>query len=156
MIGDETRIAVSYRKFRKILNKNKSELNIEIEQLPENELQILNDFNQHRNWGLHIPESLLRQKREFLKIDEKVIEKYKNNVVVPYYDYFEIKYLEMLNSEVKDVLSGINIIEQRIFKDYSALIGEKFSVEIEQQQVKPYALMKIAEASFNVQRGKST
>ena len=67
LLGDESKKAVSYRKFRKRLYKDCKKMNIELEELPQNELKILGEFNTLRNWGLHIPESLFIKKRSFLK-----------------------------------------------------------------------------------------
>ncbi|MCC3217662.1 hypothetical protein LIV57_20570, partial [Chryseobacterium sp. X308] len=55
LIGDESKKAVSYRKFRKILFKNRNNLNIKIDNLSNEEEKLLGEFNQLRNWGLHIP-----------------------------------------------------------------------------------------------------
>ena len=120
-----------------------------IEDLSENEKQIINNFNKHRNWGLHIPESLIIQKKKFLKIDNDFINKYKNNIAVINYDFFEIEYLEKLNEETIGILLELKILENRIFKDYGLLVDEPFEINIETQQVKPYHIMDIVKASFD-------
>ena len=148
LIGDETKLAVSYRKFRKRLYKNKAHLALAIEDLSEEETQIINNFNKHRNWGLHIPESLIVQKKDFLKIDYDFINKHKNNIAVPHYEFFEIEYLEKLNVETIEVLSELKKLEKRIFKDYRLLVNEPFEVKIEIQQVKPYKIMDIVKSSY--------
>jgi len=74
LLGDESKKVVSYRKFKKRLYKDRKKLNIELEELPRSELKILGEFNILRNWGLHIPESLFIQKKEFFKMDSLFIE----------------------------------------------------------------------------------
>ena len=94
LIGDETKQAFSYRKFRKILYKNRRLLNIELDILTTEEEYIIGEFHKLRNWSLHIPESLFNHKRDFFKIDEKFINENKSIIAVDYYEYFEIKFLE--------------------------------------------------------------
>lgn len=67
IIGDESKKAVSYRKFRKILFKQKNNLKITLNNLPREEVELIGEFNQLRNWGLHIPESLYVQKKHSSK-----------------------------------------------------------------------------------------
>lgn len=67
LLGDESKKAVSYKKYRKILYKNKKSLGIILNDLSQNELDILAELNTLRNWGLHIPESLYIQKKNCLK-----------------------------------------------------------------------------------------
>lgn len=149
LIGDETKLAISYRKFRKRLYKNRVHLKLLIEDLSEEEKQTINYFNKHRNWGLHIPESLIVQKKDFFKIDYDFINKYKNNIAVPNYNFFEIEYLEKLNEETVYILSELKTLENRIFKDYRLLVDKPFEINIETQQVKPYQIMDIVKASFD-------
>ena len=149
LIGDETKLAISYRKFRKRFYKNRVHLGLRIEDLSEEYKQILNNFNKHRNWGLHIPESLIVQKKNFLKIDYAFINKYKKNIAVPHYEFFEIEYLEKLNEETIEILSELGKLEKKIFEDYGLLVNEPFEINIEMQQVKPYKIMDIVKASFD-------
>jgi len=154
LIGDESKKAVSYRKYRKILFKARTNLKISISQLPQNEAEILGEFNQLRNWGLHIPESLFLQKKAFAKMDSQFILTHKKVIPIPTYDYFEIKFLKEMGREVKEVLDASNIILERMKDDYSNLIGENLEIEYEKNQVKPYAIMNIVQKSLDVQKGK--
>jgi hypothetical protein len=154
LIGDESKKAVSYRKYRKILFNARNSLKITINELPQKEAEILGEFNQLRNWGLHIPESLFLQKKVFFKIDTDFILTNKKIIPIPTYDYFEVKFLMEMGREVQEVLDASNLILGRMKNDYSILIGEKLEIEYEKNQVKPYAFMSAVQNSWDVQKGK--
>ena len=154
LIGDESKKAVSYRKYRKILYKDRTSLKITINELPNNESEILGEFNKLRNWGLHIPESLFLQKKAFLKINSNFILTNKKIIPIPTYDYFEFKYLMEMGREVQEVLDASNLILERMKNDYSVLIGESLVIEYEKNQVKPYIFMSAVQNSWDVQKGK--
>lgn len=154
LIGDESKKAVSYRKFRKVLYKQKSQLNISLEQLTQDENKILSDFNSLRNWGLHIPESLYLQKRVFFKLSSDFINANKNIIPIPQYDNFEIEFLIKMEDEIREVMECCEKILNRMKTDYSSLIGQEFKIEYEENLVKPYMFMKAVEKSWNVQTKK--
>ncbi|MCD8403916.1 hypothetical protein [Tenacibaculum finnmarkense] len=154
LIGDESKKAVSYRKFRKILYKQRNQLNITLEQLTQDENKILSDFNSLRNWGLHIPESLYLQKRVFFKLSSDFINANKNIIPIPQYDNFEIEFLIKMEDEIGEVLECCEKILNRMKTDYSSLIGQEFKIEYEENLVKPYMFMKAVEKSWNVQTKK--
>ena len=145
LLGDESKKAVSYRKFRKILFNNKSKLGIQLDKLNLEEESILGQFNQIRNWGLHIPESLFLQKKSFFKMDKDFILENKKKIIIPKYDNFEIEFLHKFKGEIQEVVTAIEIILTRMKSDYEALIGETFELEYEDNFVKPYLIMKIAQ-----------
>jgi hypothetical protein len=154
LIGDETKQAISYRKFRKILYKNKRLLNIEINVLTTEEEFIIGEFHKLRNWSLHLPESLLVHKRAFFKIDDKFINDNKAIIAVDYYQYFEIEFLEKQKDEINQVLNGVEIILRKMKDDYSKLVGVKVEYQEDIMQIKPYAIMEVAEKSWNTQKGR--
>jgi len=156
LLGDESKSAVSYRKFRKRLIKGAPCLNAKFEVLTNEEAQISNSFNQHRNWGLHIPESLFTNKREIYEITGTVIDKYKGTVQLEVYEYFDIEYLTSLQSELEDVVSKVETLEKRMMQDYLKLAGVHFQVSLIYLKVKPYKIMDIVQASLNTQTKKST
>lgn len=154
LIGDESKKAVSYRKFRKILFKYKNELNITLEPLVDKENEILSEFNSLRNWGLHIPESLYLQKRKYFQMDSAFMIANKHIIPIPKYDYFELEFLVKQKEEIENVLECSMIILERMKKDYSALIQGDYELNYEDNKVKPYFFMKAVEASWNAQNGK--
>jgi hypothetical protein len=156
LLGDESKSAISYRKFRKLLVKGNSCLDIKLEALSNEEAQISNSFNQLRNWGLHIPESLFTNKRKVFEITSGEIDKYKETVALEVYEYFEIEYLTTLKSEIDSVVESIEILEKRMQQDYSKLISGDFKVSLIHLKVKPYKIMDVVEASFNTQTNKNT
>ncbi len=154
LLGDESKKAVSYRRFRKRLLKDKKTLNIELEELHESELKILSEYNSLRNWGLHIPESLLVKKKEFFKMNSTFIEANKSTIPIPTYEYFEIQFLTEMKREIQEVIDSSMIILERMKGDYSVLIGGQVNIEYEQNQVKPYLFMTAVQNSWNLQNGK--
>lgn len=154
LLGDESRKSVSYRKFRKRLFKDKKNLNIGLDELPESELKILAEFNSLRNWGLHIPESLFIQKKEFFKMNSTFIETNKNIIPIPTYEYFEIQFLTEMRREIQEVIDSSMIILERMKDDYIVLIEGQVKIEYEQNQVKPYLFMTAVQNSWNSQNGK--
>jgi hypothetical protein len=155
LIGDESKKAVSFRKFRKLLYKQRTVLGILLESLSEEENKVLSDFNSLRNWSLHIPESLFIQKREFFKMDSNFILTHKTKIPIPRYDNFEIEFLITQKKEIEDVLEGTELILSRMKSDYSILIGGDFELIYEDNQVKPYFFMKAVEKSWNSQNNKN-
>lgn len=154
LLGDESKKAVSYRKFRKKLYKEKNKLNINLQELTQNESKILGNFNTMRNWSLHIPESLFVQKKDFFKMDSVYIDLNKNTIPIPTYDNFEIKFLIEMKREIQYVLDSSMIILERMKSDYSILIGESLKITYEQNPIKPYSFMKVVENSWKSQNGK--
>lgn len=155
LIGDESKKAVSYRKFRKLLFKQKNVLNIDIEELSQEEKKILSDFNSLRNWGLHIPESLFIQKKAFFKMNSDFINTNKRIIPIPRYDNFEIEFLIKQKDEIFEVLEYCEKILNRMKIDYSSLINEDFAIEYEDNLVKPYFFMEAVEKSWKAQNGKN-
>lgn len=154
LIGDETKQAVSYRKFRKILYKNKRLLNIEINNLSPDEEFIIGEFHKLRNWSLHIPESIFVHQREFFKIDDDFINDNKSIIAVDYFEYFEIEFLKKQKEEIIQVLNGVEIILTKMKEDYSKLVGGKVDYQDDLMQIKPYSIMEVAEKSWNTQKGR--
>jgi hypothetical protein len=156
LLGDESKSAISYRKFRKRLVKGAPCLGTKFDTLTNEEAQISNSFNQHRNWGLHIPESLLTNKREIFEITGVEIDKYKETVPLEVYEYFEIEYLTSLKTELADVVSSVEVLENRMMQDYLKLAGVHFQVSLIHLKVKPYKIMDVVQASLNTQTKKHT
>ena len=129
-------------------------MNIELEELPQNELKILGEFNTLRNWGLHIPESLFIQKKEFFKMDSTFIETNKRTIPISTYDYYEIQFLTEMKREIQEVIDSAMLILERMKNDYSLLIEEQLNIEYEQNQYKPYLFMTAVQNSWNSQNGK--
>jgi hypothetical protein len=156
LLGDESKSAVSYRKYRKLLVKGSPCLGVHFDKLTNEEVQVSNSFNQHRNWGLHIPESLFTNQRQIHDITGIVIDKNKETIPVEIYEYFDIQYLTSLKTELEDVVSNIEVLENRMMQDYLKLAGVHFQVSLFHIKVKPYKIMDTVKASFNTQTKKNT
>ncbi|WP_282167932.1 hypothetical protein [Shewanella japonica] len=155
LLGDEAKNAISYRRFRKTLLRDSKTLKIKIPTLTSEEAQISNNLNKIRNWGLHIPESLLVSKRQFCKADKAFIMTQSQTIPLPDFEYFEIEYLSTLKTDVADVIEAVNILEKRMHKDYSILIGSDFKLSPELMKVKPYIIMDVVQGSSDIQMGRT-
>lgn len=129
LLGDSQKVALSYFKFRTIIKqrKKKGTLGFEIQDLSSEHEKILSEFNQMRNWGNHVPESLITG--ELKCIEEGKFGAFTTNpIIVNYYKYVSREYMEDLYNTAKEERKLVRKIHQRMKKDYSFLIGE--SVEI--------------------------
>jgi len=138
-----------------LLVRGSSCLDVKFEALNNDEAKVSNDFNQHRNWGLHIPESLYTNKRKILGITGAEIEKHKETIPLEVYDYFDMKYLTSFKSELDEVVSSVEALEKRMMQDYLKLTGVNFQVSFIHLKVKSYKIMDVVEASFNTQTKKN-
>lgn len=155
LIGDNTKWAMSYSRFRKVLESNKNKLWISINELKKSELDLLHEFNSLRNWWLHIPESLIISKRNKLILDNNIIELYKHNILRVIYKYYELKYLKELQNEVREFLVSTNSIFLTMITDYDLLIKSKSVIEFETWNLKPYLLMDIVQDSLNIHNNQN-
>lgn len=66
VIGDNTGTAMSYKKYRDLVEKKKKNkaLSFEIYDLTDEQRSTLKLFNTLRNWSSHVPESLLTAERK--------------------------------------------------------------------------------------------
>lgn len=141
LIGDKTKQALSYNKFREIADKRMSKgLELNLEKLSDEMKKDLNRFNNWRNTNLHIPLSLLTSTRELA--EQRVAENPELFGHVPnnpiYVDQYEFQYaslfLMMLNSskEFYEISRGMH---QQMKRDYSKLIGESVSIILDRKKV---------------------
>ena len=151
--GDGQASSISYFKFRNLVEKlnKKYKLNIELYIMNEEEEKILKKFNLLRNWGNHIPESLLTSEIEMIK-QGKAFGHTKNPIEVCFYKYVTYDYMEdmlnggiLLHKEAKRML-------QCAKKDYSLLIGESVRInKIYTDKAKKLSDMCATELSAKVQ-----
>lgn len=157
LFGDETKNAVSYRQFRKILSKKVSQgkEEFELEELDDDMTKLLDSMREQRNWGHHIPQSLFASQENFMvnkQLGNKDI--FRNiftdsHVYVSMWEYHEIGWLVNLYASSKLAYENYRKIFQRMKKDYSSLVGEHMRVErIREPNPRPFVFNKIAEDSL--------
>lgn len=129
VIGDLSNGAISYYKFRDIIQKriNKKSLDFEIDELPKDIKDDLVLFNKSRNWYNHIPESLINAHIELIRAGE-LRGHTVNPIIVEYYDNYTLRYVEDLYLENMKIYSGARKIHQCMKRDYSKLIEENVSI----------------------------
>ncbi|UPK45470.1 hypothetical protein [Paenibacillus pabuli] len=141
LIGDKTKQALSYNKFREIADKRMSKgLELNLEKLSDEMKKNLNRFNNWRNTNLHIPLSLLSATRELA--EHRVAENPElfghipNNPI--YVDQYEFQYsslfIMMLDSN-KEFYGNLRKMHQQMKRDYSKLIGESVYVVLDRKKV---------------------
>ncbi len=159
IFGDETKNAVSYRQFRKIIDKKESQGNEEfkLEPLDKETIDLLDSMREQRNWGHHIPQSLLASQENFMvneqKGGKKLFENYftSDEVYVSLWEYHEIDWLINLYASSNMAYENFRKVFQRMKKDYSVLIGKTMRVRrCEEPQARPYQFRKITEDSLKV------
>jgi len=157
LIGDETKTAMSYRKFRNFAKKRQSKgLELDLTELSEEIKFILNEFNNLRNWSLHVPESLFTAQFEIAKKYglEKNSMNTSSTIIIPEFSTYEAEWLVDLLKEHKNIYSGSRKVFQQMKKDYSLLVGESMRIEKKHHNVRPVKDMDIPRISYEIQRGK--
>lgn len=130
LIGDHTKSAMSYKKFRKVVLKRskKGTNNFEIRELDKKVDFLIEDFNKIRNWQNHVPESLLLAEIKLIK-EGKLFAHSKTPIVINVYEYCTMEYIQDLYDRSYGFYKGVRAVHQSMKKDYSCLIGESMRVE---------------------------
>lgn len=140
LIGDHTKDAMSYKKFRYDIDKNNN-LNLGLKELDSDMKELLKEFNNCRESGLHIPEALLIEQIETI---EKSINKecngvkYNNLIKIVEAIYYEGEWFIDLYNETKHMATGFSKVLQQMKRDYSILIDETMRIEVKQIELRPF------------------
>lgn len=160
LLGDETKSALSYRKFRVLVKRKmkKNNLDLGLVELSDEMWHLLKEFNIWRNWGLHMPESLLVANIEVQRITAKekniVFKKEYNPIKNTVFNYYEAGWIISLHEECSNIHNGFSKVFQQMKKDYSKLIGESLRIEDSVFDVRPLEDMNIPKISGDIQRNK--
>lgn len=146
LLGDETKGAISFKKYRKKLKKDAPKYAITIPELPNAISAQLNELNQLRNWSLHYPESLLVAERALLKNTIRSDLIFRTN-----YKFYERKYLTKMIEELTDLSNYLEDIFNQMVNDYELLIGQKVSIIKSPITIKKYYLMQSVQDSWDMQ-----
>ncbi|GAS80373.1 hypothetical protein [Paenibacillus amylolyticus] len=129
LIGDESKGALSYRKFRKLAEKK------EIGLIPLNDKikNILVEANNARNWSCHIPESYLHAEFEAAKKHNKNFSKegvirIPSPIIVTIHKTHSIEWLMHLVNDSKNNRDNFVNVLLQMKKDFSILIGYRMEV----------------------------
>lgn len=146
LLGDETKGAISFKKYRKRLKKDANKYGINLPELPCSILEQLNFLNQLRNWSLHYPESLLIAERTLLQdtIQSDLI--YRAN-----YKFYEREYLTNMIKELTNLNNYFEDIFNQMINDYEFLIGKKVSISNIPITAKKYGFVQPVSDSWNMQ-----
>lgn len=147
LLADETKGAVSFKKYRKKLKKDGPKYGITFLELPASLSAKLSELNQLRNWSLHYPESLFLSERSLLQgdtIPSHLI--FRTN-----YKFYEREYLTKMIEELTDLSNCFEEIFNQMISDYELLIGKRVSIIKMPIIVKPYDLMQVVSGSWDMQ-----
>ncbi|MCT4593198.1 MAG: hypothetical protein N4A57_02840 [Anaeromicrobium sp.] len=159
LVGDETKTAMSYKKFRKILEKKSKSIGIEFDKLKEELQALIIKANVSRNWSMHVPESLLNAQMEYDTEESgedirKFILDNVNPIGIPHYEYYEGKWLLDLYENSKLSYEGTRMIHQQMKKDYSKLIGESVRILPVINEIRTFKQINIPKISMDMQLRK--
>lgn len=166
IIGDRTKEAVSYIKFRdkiKEVTKKGSTLDFELDDLSQEINEKLNICNKSRNYLAHIGDSVFKSQLEYRQqeiksfsqqfgIDsDKLQEDMQKKIATKRYDYVEVEWMYDLFINYKKSLPIYLSIFQQIKRDYSKITGTKIDIEKFQNRVLPFDYSKITLDSIEMQ-----
>ncbi len=146
LFADETKGAISFKKYRKKLKKDANKYGVNLPELPSAISEKLNFLNQLRNWSLHYPESLIISERALLKKEILSDVIYSVN-----YQYYERQYLTEMISELTELYNYFVEISKQMIEDYALLIGKKVSIVNCPITIKEYNLMQAVSDSWDIQ-----
>lgn len=163
LFGDETKMAVSYKQFRNIIEKKAKQghKEFQLDKLESDIVNLLNQFRDMRNWSHHVPQSVLNSQLDYMKeqagLPSGLVEfNFSDEIIaVLTWEYHEIAWLYELHSNITKQYQEFSKVFQRMKKDYSKLIGTSMRIIREQQSIpRPSDFRLIAENSYLINTGK--
>lgn len=162
LFGDETKNAVSYVQFRKMLSKKieRGFKEFEIRQLDNETNKILLELKDRRNWVHHIPQTLFTSEIDYLKqngVDEGAIRKKHTSetITVLIREYHAMDFIKEISNSCKMNYDDYRHVLQSMKKDYSALVGKSVRIKREySSKPKGNEFIEIEENSFNRNKRK--
>ena len=146
LLGDETKGALSFRKYRKKLKKDAPKYGFTLPELPKPISTQLNSLNQLRNWSLHYPETLVMASKGLLKCEIR-----DNLILRSNYKFYEKEYLTKMVEELSTLNKSFEEIFNQMIKDYELLIGKKVLIAKNPMTLKTYDLMNPVATSWEMQ-----
>lgn len=147
LLGDETKGALSFKRYRKRLKKDCPKYGITLPDLPTSISTQLNELNQLRNWSLHYPESLVISQKELLQHPIERIDVILN----VRYRFYDREYLTKMIEELNGLSEYFEDIFSQMITDYELLIGQKVHISKIPLRTKEYALMQQVAMSWEIQ-----
>ncbi|MEQ1308030.1 hypothetical protein [Acinetobacter bereziniae] len=147
LLGDETKGALSFKKYRKRLKKDCPKYGITLPELPASISTQLNELNQLRNWSLHYPESLVISEKELLQHPIERIDVILN----VRYRFYDKEYLTKMIEELNVLSEYFEDIFSQMLNDYELLIGQKVHITKIPLMTKEYAHMQQVARSWEIQ-----
>lgn len=129
ILGDSQKTSISYFKYRKQVEGlvKKGVEGISYTPFPDEIKELIQEFNKMRNWGNHIPESLLISEIEMIK-EGKYLPHTKNPIQLNEYKYVSYEYMNDLYTSNHGFYEAARKLAQYCKKDYSLLIDESMRI----------------------------
>ncbi|MFA4134465.1 MULTISPECIES: hypothetical protein [unclassified Brevibacillus] len=161
LIGDHSESAASYKKFREIAERRISRgADWSLPKLSDEIKDAIKRLNNARNWGLHVPESLINAQiesaREVYGIDARAEALTNPELIkVNFFTYFNSEWLlSLYHSEMSNYEEFRNVYQQ-MKRDYSSLVGSSVRIEPVHHDLRPFEdEILIPQTSFLMQNRK--
>lgn len=151
LIGDQANFALSYQNYRKSVIKNATTHNIAYVIMDQNQKNKLNEITTSRNWGNHVPVSLINatlEKATETPLGENL------KLFSSEFEYYEgIWFIQMYDSAL-ETLNKYKEIFELMKDDYSKLTGKKCELYKQTLRVRNYSDSKIPKISYDIQNKK--
>lgn len=157
LIGDETKMAMSYKKFRSLAKKRMEKgLDLCLSDLSDEIKMILNKINELRNWCHHIPESMFTARLELTTklIEDGEAEMVSNPIIISDFSYYEAAWMTSLLMSHENSYDEFSKVFQQMKKDYSILIGQSMRIEYRIDEVRLIEDLSIPDISLKIQQRK--
>lgn len=156
LFGDHADKAVSYKKFRHEANKRNIDFDLQLLPLDGKTAELINEINTVRNWGLHIPESLVTAEFEVRNrmMESSELTMQYNPILVGNHLYYDAKFMTTLRDENIEARKIYSTIFHQAKKDYSVLVGQPTNISWVEYEYRPIEDMISVEMSSQVQHKK--
>ncbi|WP_087972755.1 hypothetical protein [Oceanobacillus rekensis] len=149
LFGDQAKFGISYQNYRKQVFKKSKELNIDYVQITEEQKEELNEITTSRDWGSHVPVSLLHsssQKAFNLRLD----------IDTPIYIAEFKKYQGLWLVSLYDInfrsLEGLKGLFELVKQDYEKLTGNPCRIVTNKYPIRDINDLMIPAISSGIQK----
>ncbi|KOS61965.1 hypothetical protein FJQ98_19365 [Lysinibacillus agricola] len=151
LIGDHAAFGCSYQNYRKNIELNAVELNLGYVELSQDQREDLNRVTTARNWGNHVPVSLINSTLQ--KAYNVPIDLTKPIYTAHFNNYDGAWLIDMYQSSLNS-LEGYKIIFETMKEDYSKLTGHPCTIEKQLYEIRDMRDLIIPKISADIQSKK--
>ncbi len=149
--GDAADFGSSYRNYRRYIKKKSEKLEIGYVEFTQEQEEELNKVTTARNWGNHIPVSLIHSTMR--KAFEEKIDTSKP-IFPAYFEKYQGMWLVSLYEQNYKILQSYKELFELLKKDYEALTGNPCLISKVFHEVRDISDLQIPEISYGIQTKK--